>query len=223
MPSADRIPVYVELADGSTTWRLDKTFLASSWTCIWGRGCCGIEDDAAPDLHRGCCSVGAQMADEAEGQHLSAVAAMLNPDRFQFHEVAEASGIFRDEARSATAIVDGACIFLNRPGFEGGKGCALHLGAIDDGESPIGYKPLVCWQVPLLIEDTGTVVTVRPSTRADWGPGGETMAWWCADADNTDAHVGDVPAVEGLSEELRHLMGDELYDRARAAVLNDPS
>ncbi len=216
----------VEVVDGPITWHLERAFFASNWTCIWGRGCCGIEEVSAPDLHRGCCSVGAQMADAEEGMHISAVAAMLDPDRFQFHAEAETDGVFRDEANSATAIVDGACIFLNRPEFAGGKGCALHLGAVDDDESPIGYKPLVCWQVPMLISETNrddgrTEVTIRRSTRADWGPGGETMAWWCTDVDNPDAFVGEVAAVDALSDELRHLMGDRVYESARSELLGD--
>jgi hypothetical protein len=36
--------------------------------------------------------------------------------------------------------VDGACIFLNRLGFEGGAGCALHIGAAQFQESPITWN-----------------------------------------------------------------------------------
>ena len=35
----------------------------------------------------------------------------------------------------ATRIVTGACIFLNRPGFPGGPGCALHRAALERGEA----------------------------------------------------------------------------------------
>ena len=43
----------------------------------------------------------------------------------------QASGVL-DRPRTAattTRLVDGACIFLNRPGFAGGAGCALHSAA----------------------------------------------------------------------------------------------
>ena len=53
-------------ADGRTRWRVDRGFLESNWRCIWGMGCQGIEDEPAPELHRGCCSVGARLADEQE-------------------------------------------------------------------------------------------------------------------------------------------------------------
>ena len=45
-----------------------------------------------------------------------------------------------------------ACIFLNRPGFEGGAGCALHIAALEAGERPMDWKPSVCWQVPIRLE-----------------------------------------------------------------------
>jgi len=39
-------------------------------------------------------------------------------------------GVFADATRSNTRVIDKTCIFLNRPGFEGGAGCALHLAAL---------------------------------------------------------------------------------------------
>jgi hypothetical protein len=78
--------------------------------------------------------------------------------------------------------VEGACIFLNRPGFAGGEGCALHLGALAEGDSPIDWKPSVCWQLPIKVDwvdrgDGGEVATVRRWARGDWGEIGEEMAW----------------------------------------------
>ena len=43
----------------------------------------------------------------------------------------------------------GACIFLNRPGFAGGIGCALHTKALKLGIEPLTMKPDVCWQLPI--------------------------------------------------------------------------
>src|SRR5689334_19413774 len=142
----------VEIADGDTTWRFDPAFLTSRWTCLWGRGCLGILDEPAPELGQGCCSVGAELADEDEARLVSAMAAMLEPARFQQHEVAHLEGVFSDGTRTNTRVVDGACIFLNRPGFSGGAGCALHLAALDADESPIDWKPSVCWQLPIKVD-----------------------------------------------------------------------
>jgi hypothetical protein len=198
-----------EIADGSTLWRFDRSFLASRWTCIWGRGCLGILDHPAEHLGQGCCSVGAELGDEDEARLLSALAACLEPVRFQHHAEASGGGIFRDERRDATRVVDGACIFLNRPGFAGGAGCALHLAALDAGEPPREWKPGVCWQLPVRVDweerDGGEVATVRPWSRADWGDEGETMAWCCTEGDR--AYVGDRPLVESLGDDLDALVG----------------
>jgi hypothetical protein len=105
---------------------------------------------------------------------IAALAAMLAPGRFERHAEAGEGGIFSDDERTHTRVVDGACIFLNRPGFVGGAGCALHLAAIKAGESPIDWKPSVCWQLPIKVDweagaDDTEVATVRGWTRRDWG------------------------------------------------------
>ncbi len=158
--------IEVEVDDGETVWRFDRTFLSSNWTCIWGRGCLGILDEPAEHLAQGCCSVGAELGDEEEARNIDALAATLGPERFEHHAEATASGIFSDALRTQTRIVDGACIFLNRPGFEGGAGCALHLEALASDESPIDWKPSVCWQLPIKVDwdegdDGREVATVR--------------------------------------------------------------
>ena len=63
-------------------------------------------------------------------------------------EVAKAAGgpIAKNETGDwATLVVDDACVFLNRPDFPGGPGCALHRAALDAGERPMDWKPNVCW------------------------------------------------------------------------------
>jgi hypothetical protein len=115
-------------------------------------------------------------------------------------------------------VVDGACIFLNRPGFAGGAGCALHLAAVDADERPTDWKPSVCWQLPLHVDwapttDGRETATVRPWTRTDWGEEGRTMAWCCTEGDL--AYVGDRPVVESLEEELTALAGREVYVELR--------
>ncbi len=208
---------FVEIADGDTVWRFDTAFLSSNWTCTWGRGCQGILDEPAPHLQQGCCSLGAEL-DEDEGPTLAALAAFLEPAGFQHHAEAEAVGLFRDASARATRVVDGACIFLNRPGFAGGAGCALHLAALAADESPLDWKPSVCWQLPVKVDweplgDDTERATVRGWTRAEWGDTGRTMAWCCTEG--TDAYVGDRPVVESLAEELGALVGDEVYVELR--------
>jgi hypothetical protein len=212
---------YEVIDDGVTRWRFDRAFLTSDWTCIWGRGCLGILDEPAEHLGQGCCSIGAELGDEDEARLVSAMAAMVPSELFQFHDAARTGGVFADGSRSATRVVDGACIFLNRPGFEGGAGCALHLAALADGESPVDWKPSVCWQLPLRVDweplDGGREqATVRRWTRADWGDDGESMAWVCTEG--TQAYRGEEPVVDSLAEPLAVIAGDEVYVELRARL-----
>jgi hypothetical protein len=207
-----------EIVDGTTRWRFDRAFLQSNWTCIWGRGCQGILPEPAEHLAQGCCSIGADLDGEGEAMNIAALAATLDPSRFQHHAEAHAGGVFADASRSSTRVVDGACIFLNRPGFAGGAGCALHLEAAHAGESPVDWKPSVCWQLPIKVdwepgEGETEVATVRRWDRADWGPEGETMAWCCTEG--TRAYVGDAPVVESLEKELTAMVGPTVYVELR--------
>jgi hypothetical protein len=209
---------FVEITTADTLWRVDRGFLESRWTCIWGRGCQGILSEPAEHLAQGCCSVGAELDGDDEAMNLAALAAALPPSRFQFHDTAQTGGIFNSDERRNTRVVDGACIFLNRPGFEGGAGCALHLAALDAGESPVDWKPSVCWQLPIKIDwtdrgDGGEIATVRRWTRDDWGDDEEDMAWWCTEA--PEAYVGETPVVESLTEELRAMLGEPVYVELR--------
>jgi hypothetical protein len=207
-----------EVEDGATTWRFDTGFLRSNWVCIWGRGCLGILPEPSPELGHGCCSVGAEFEDEDEARLIGALGATLSPERFEYHAEARAGGAYSDANRNSTRVVDGACIFLNRPGFSGGAGCALHLAAFDEGERPVDWKPAVCWQLPLKVDwavtDGGTeVATVRRWTRSDWGDEGATMAWCCTEGDR--AYVGDRPVFESLAVELEEIVGPEVWAELR--------
>lgn len=207
-----------EIVDGDVAWHFDRDFLTSNWTCIWGRGCKGILDEPAEHLNQGCCSIGAELTDQDEAMTISALAATLEPEFFQHHRAIDDDDVFSDDTRTNTKVVDGACIFLNRPGFEGGEGCALHLAAEHADESPIAWKPSVCWQLPIkvdweLLADGSEVATLRGWQRRDWGDEGDTMHWCCTEG--PEAYVGDRPVVESLAEELIAVVGDEVYVELR--------
>ncbi len=238
--------------DPDTTWRVDAAFLESNWTCIWGRGCVGILDEPAEALGHGCCSLGAELLDDDEAMLVSALAATLDPSRFQHHEALEASGPFDEQRRAASAregrhhhhtrVVDGACIFLNRTDFDGPQGCALHIAALDADESPTEWKPSVCWQLPIKIErpsagssgtplpnparspNPATPVVLRRWTRSDFGPGGADMAWMCSeDLEPASAYVGAQPVIESLRHELDELLGERLVAAIETAIAHDRS
>jgi len=207
-----------EIDDGHTVWRFDTSFLRSNWTCIWGRGCQGILPQPAEHLGQGCCSIGADLDGDDEARNISALAATLDPSHFEHHADASEGGVFSDGTRSATRVVDGACIFLNRPGFAGGAGCALHLEATRSGESPLVWKPSVCWQLPVKVdwepgEGDTEVATVRRWERRDWGPEGEVMAWCCTEGER--AYVGDRPVIDSMAEELEAIVGTTVYVELR--------
>jgi len=208
-----------EIVDGDTRWRFETSFLRSNWTCIWGRGCLGILPEPAEHLGHGCCSLGADLDGEDEARTIGALAATLSPERFEHHAQAAAGGVFADGTRSSTRVVDGACIFLNRPGFTGGAGCALHLEAVDAGQPPSVFKPSVCWQLPVKVDwapgqEEGTeVATVRRWERGDWGPDGETMAWCCTEG--TRAYVGERPVIDSMGEEIEAIVGPVVYVELR--------
>jgi hypothetical protein len=218
LPASDDGLEFETIVDGDVTWRVERAFLTSTWNCIWGRGCLGILDEPAEHLGQGCCSQGAELDGVDEARLISAMAAMVPTELFQHHREAAGAGVFSDESATNTRIVDGACIFLNRPGFAGGAGCALHLAALRAGESPMEWKPSVCWQLPIKVDwadagDGGEVATLRRWQRRDWGDHGTTMAWCCTEGDR--AYTGDRPVIDSLADELTDLVGETVFVELR--------
>lgn len=199
------------------TWLFDATFMRSSWKCIFGQGCQGVLDEPAPELNQGCCSHGAHFVDEDDVANVVKAAVRLTPENWQHKSKAATRGFLKRTkgGDTVTRVVDGACIFLNRPGFAGGEGCAFHIAALQAGERPLDWKPNVCWQLPLRVEhfsDTNGWVntTVREWKRRDWGDGGSDLAWWCTES--TDAFVGREPVYKYLRDEIIETVGQKVYD-----------
>jgi hypothetical protein len=210
-------------ADEERTWLFDVTFLESRWTCIYGRGCQGVLTGPAPELEQGCCSYGAHFTGPKDARRVEAAAATLTPDQWQFWKQGQPTQGKRPrvvnrsrKGELTTRVVKDGCIFLNRPGFPGGAGCALHRAAAERGVPHLELKPDVCWQLPLRREDEvaddGYVTSViRQWDRRDWGAGGAEFHWWCTEA--PDAFVGTRPAYEELENELVALSGRKIYKR----------
>jgi hypothetical protein len=218
------VEAWEEIEAGETTWRFETSFLRSTWTCLWGNGCQGILPEPAEALNQGCCSFGANLQGD-EAATVATLALFLGPDRFQHHAEADAGGVFSDDSRTNTRVVDDACIFLNRPGFAGGEGCALHLAALEDGDSPLDRKPSVCWQLPIKVDwadrdGGGETATVHRWTRHDWGEVGDEMAWCCTEG--PEAYVGDRPVIETLAEELEEVVGAEVFVALRRRLGGQP-
>jgi hypothetical protein len=200
------------------TWQFDVTFLLSGWHCIYGAGCQGVLTGPAPELEQGCCSYGAHFTDAADEERVLAAAAALTPPQWQFRRRGLRGGMVRtEEGATVTRLVDGACIFLNRPGFPGGAGCALHRAAVEAGRRPMDLKPDVCWQLPLRREDRtddfGHVTsTVTQWDRRHWGDGGAEFHWWCTAApDAFGGPAGRRPVYRTMADELVALCGEDVY------------
>ena len=144
-----------------------------------------------------------------------------------------------DEGARTTAVVDGACIFLNRPGFApgsfaDGSRLRLHRLALDEGRPPHETKPDVCWQLPIrrtyrtVERPDGTSyleVTIAEYDRRGWGAGGHDLDWYCTR--QPAAHVGAEPVFVSLAAELAELMGKPAYEvlvgTARRALRRPPA
>ena len=211
---------FVDPSDPARIVRADLTWLMSSWTCIYGAGCEGVVEGRADD---GCCSHGAFYSDDDDEQRVTAFAKELKKKEWQHAEVGRRLGVSQDdelegEPARRTRTVDGACVFLNRPGFAGGAGCALHGLALRTDRHPLQTKPDVCWQLPVrrieeVVErpdETSVVVTTLGEfDRRGWGPGGEDLHWWCTSS--PQAHVGEDPVVVSYGPELTALIGPAAY------------
>jgi hypothetical protein len=218
---------FTDPADAEHRIRVDATWLCSRWTCIFGRGCHGVVEGRASD---GCCTHGAFFSDKDDEKRTKEFAADLTAEEWQFHaighdgkngklKITEKDSVGDDKDRKRTRRHDGACIFLNRPGFAGGEGCSLHAHALRIGRHPLETKPEVCWQLPVRREQEwidrpdGTRIlqsTVGEFDRRGWGEGGHDMFWYCTSS--PEAHVGVEPMYISYGPELVALIGQPAYD-----------
>jgi hypothetical protein len=211
---------FVDPADADQRLRCDLTWLCSRWSCIFGQGCRGIYADRPGD---GCCTLGAHFSDKDDEARVATFVTQLTAEDWQFHDVGSGSRrrwVEKDvDGERKTVVHEGACIFLNRPGFAGGAGCALHAWALRNDRHPLETKPDVCWQLPIrrLFRDveltdgtTYTEVTITEYDRRGWGAGGHDLDWYCSG--NTEAHRAQVPVYESCAAELVELIGQPAYD-----------
>ncbi len=207
-------------ADDEQVYRCDLTWLTSRWNCVFGAGCQGIEAGRADD---GCCTLGAHFSDEDDEARVAGHVARLTPRLWQYHATGtgpEGWTELSEDGERQTRRVDGACVFLNRPGFGAGAGCALHTLALREGREPLETKPDVCWQLPVRRtfdwvdrpdDSRVLVISIGEYDRRGWGPGGHDLHWWCTGA--VSAHGAGKPVYLSYRAELTELMGAPAYER----------
>lgn len=212
--------------------------MESHWQCTFGTPNCRGISASQPDA--GCCIHGAFLSDEEDRDQLYDAAATMPARYWQLRPAGTdaflASGEPEDlepwldwdeldddngdpEPALKTKVVDGACIFANRPGWPTGAGCAIHQWAVDVGADLTVVKPEVCWQLPLRREEEWVersdgvdklVTTIGEYDRRGWGNGGEDFDWYCSAA--PECHTGARPLWLSQEAELRALLGDAAYE-----------
>ena len=216
---------WVEFYDPDNSEHLiaaDLTWLLSRWTCVFGTPACRGTVEGRPD--DGCCSHGAFLSDDDDRARLDAAVGQLTATDWQFRDkglgpkgyLEEDS--YDDEPALRTRKHKGACIFLNRPGFAAGAGCALHTKALQLNVDPLTMKPEVCWQLPIRRSqewitrpDESQILktTITEFDRRGWGSGGEDLHWYCTG--DPAAHVGSRPVWRSYAAELTELLGETAY------------
>jgi hypothetical protein len=217
--------------DADQVYRCDLTWLTSRWTCIYGRGCHGIDRNKPDD---GCCVLGAHFSDKDDEKKTKKYADLLTEETWQHAKAGLKGGVVEkdEEGQRKTRVVDGACIFLNREGFAGGAGCSLHQLAGRIGMDYVDVKPDVCWQLPVrrqfehVTRTDGTeilLISIGEYDRRGWGPGGHDLDWYCSGS--SEAHIASEPVYVSERSTLVALMGQSAYDvleshcEARVAAL----
>ena len=120
-----------EIDDGDTTWRFDRRSSRRTGPAS-GAAAASASSPSRPSTSARAAARSAPTSTARTRPGSSAPWPPRSTPRCSSTTPRRASGgIFSDERTASTRVVDGACIFLNRPGFAGGAGCALHLAAAD--------------------------------------------------------------------------------------------
>ena len=161
---------------------------------------------------------GAHFTDDDDLAHVEAMAERLTDEQWQYRAVADERGgtvKTNGQGETITRLVDGACIFLNRPGFPGGPGCALHRAAVEAGERPHGLEArgvLAAAAAPRRRDRRPTATSRRRSGSGSAATGARAATSSTGGAPRRhDAFVGHTPVYEELRDEIVELVGDKPY------------
>ena len=212
--------------DGPVTYRVNMSFLTSSWNCIFGQGCPSTLLKGA-NYNGGCCEIGTHMTVEDVEKVTAVIADMTEEDaddieaiRKGWYDKTPKGDEQRAEFPYHTKTRDGLCVMSNRVGGRADKpGCSLHAYAMRNGISHIETKPDICWQLPFGVSEEednagGTVIVVTNTSGATWGnhriDDTDFPGWLCTES--PEAFGGRMPAYVYGRDELIAQMGEKPYE-----------
>ena len=205
--------------DEERTWLFDVTFLASSWTCIFGQGCQGVLTGPAPELVQGCCSYGAHFTGKKDARTGRAGGSGTS----RLRSGSSTSRAARGWSRSCPTAT-----------WAPGWSTAPASSSIGPGSPPVPVAPCTRRRRPRGAAmsssnprsagsfrsaartrpspDGRVTSVVRQWDRRHWGEGGEDFHWWCTE--DPAAFVGH---RAGLREHA-HRAGDHGRQEGLQAV-----
>lgn len=234
-------------ADDKRRFSVNLNFMASNWSCIFGKGCPGIfgAGDAYTLDDVGCCHDGVYFENKQDFDHTADMVKQLTDEDWDatlsrnamsggWYRKAPYADLAAEDAPYKTRVFQRGCIFSNRAngtvGNTGKTGCAFHHLAARTGQDVTDVKPTVCWTDPLRVveedEDDGSrIVTIRAWDSDDWNTNEnfdgddheDVVKWFCTDT--PDAYLGTSAVIHTMEHELRKIMGDVGYEFLREEVL----
>lgn len=225
--------------DPQIVYRINLTFLSSTWGCMFGKGCPGLfgkdEKHTQPDM--GCCRHGVLISETHEYDDIDVRVetlldtGCLNPCGADY--IRRNGWYTKVRGRNSrpmwnTRIRDGGCVFANRADEGPLTGCAFVELAKRTGAGHIDTMPRPCWQLPLAVVsgvdavNDGSDIAYREviyitAWDADYWGGADDdgthdswAKWWCTET--PDAYLEEKePLYVRMSRELHELLGTAVF------------
>ena len=191
-----------EIHDGDTLWRFGPRLSRVSAGPVFGAGAVWTGPSRPSISASGAARSVLRACDVDEARMIVALAATLDPARFERHAEAGESGIFTDSARNHTRVIEGAVHLPQSsrvrrrsrlraaPGGNRCRRAAARLEAV--GVLAAAYQGGLGTGPRRERGGHGTALDAAPT----WGPEGEEMAWCCTEGPL--AYVSDRAVIDSL-------------------------
>lgn len=211
---------FVDPEDDSHLFRVNASFLTSTYRCLFGAGKCPGLMTKRVAYDDGCCHRGVTFMSEEDFDLVSKSVSELTPEDADNYEHIKNVGWYQtlNGTPYKTRKKNDRCIFQNRvDGPLGKPGCAFHHLQMRTNRTGIEVKPEICATVPLSIgwveEEWYGVTVISAIDATDWGGDEDYVGWWCCDT--PDAYLegqGGDPVYLDMADALIHQMGQKGYD-----------